>query len=451
MSKSAFIYCRISQDREGRMLGVQRQQEDCHALAERLGYEVVEVFIENDVSASTRSSKPRPEFKKMIELAPDIDAILSYSSGRLTRRPKESEDLIQLYEQHRTRIHYVNSGDNDLSTARGRSRARDDARRDAEEAEEISERVERDVARRATAGLPHGGTRAFGWTADYQRDEVEHPILVELADRALAGESLKALAKDLTVRGIETVRGAPWSYQAVRRMLANPRIAGYRTRKGEIIGRATWPAAVSETKWRQLEALFSDASRNSGGARGRVNLLTGLARCGECDRPVGVRNSVSKARGARRRYYCAACGLYRTIAPVDTYVTAAVVRMLEEYHENPETMDPEVLRTVEGLRERIRQTQLEFADDDTVTPQDLREMLRHLRGRLEAEEKKLAPSRRHHVVDGVTGDEAAEAWESLTLARKRAIIGALVEVRILRAPAGRKPFDPATVEVNPRL
>lgn len=450
MSKSAFVYCRISQDREGRKLGVQRQQEDCLALAERLGYEVVEVFIENDVGASTRSKKPRPEFKRMMELAPDIDAILSYSSGRLTRRPKESEVLIELFEQHRTRIHYVNSGDNDLSTARGRSRARDDARRDAEEAEEISERVERDVTRRAEAGLPHGGTRAFGWTSDSKLDPVEHPILVELADRALAGESLKALAKDMTARRVKTVRGAPWSYQAVRRMLANPRIGGYRTRKGKVIGRATWPAAVSEEKWQQLKALFSDASRNSGGATGRVNLLTGLARCGECDRPMGVSNSVSKAQGPRRRYHCSPCGLYRAIQPVDIYVTAVVVRMLEEYHESPEMVDPEVLRTVEEIRERIKQTQIEFAEDDTVTPQALREILRHQQGRLAAEEKKLVPSRRHRVVDGITGAEAAEAWKGLTLARKRAIIDALVEVRILRSPVGRKPFDPATVEVEPR-
>lgn len=433
------------------MLGVQRQQEDCHALAERLGYEVAEVFVENDVSASTRSRKPRPEFSKMMELAPAVDAILSYSSGRLTRRPMESEGLIQLYEQHRTRIHYVNASDNDLSTARGRSRARDDARRDAEEAEEISERVERDVTRRANAGLPHGGTRAFGWTSDSKLDPVEHPILVELADRALAGESLKALAKDLTARKVKTVRGAPWSYQAVRRMLANPRMGGYRTRKGKIVGRAAWPAAVSEEKWQQLKALFSDASRNSGGTPARVNLLTGLARCGECDRPVGVSNSTSKTRGPRRRYHCAPCGLYRAIEPVDVYVTAVVVRMLEEYHEAPEGVDPEVLRTVEGLREKIKQTRLEFVEDDTVTPQQLREILRHLQGRLAAEEKKLAPSRRHRVVDGITGAEAAAAWESLTLARKRAIIAALVEVRICRAPAGRKPFDPGTVEIAPRL
>lgn len=456
MSKTCFIYCRISQDREGRRLGVARQEEDCRELAERLGYHVAEVFIDNDISASTRSKKPRPEFDKMMRLAPGIDGILSYSSGRLTRRPMESERLIQLYEEHGTLIHYVNARDNDLSTARGRSRARDDARRDAEEAEEISERVKRDVDRRISEGVPHGGNRSFGWTRDHKLDEVEAPILAELAARALAGESLKSLGRDLYERNIPQVRWhpplalKPWPYQVVRKMLTNPRIAGIRTHKGREVGKATWPAIVDEATWQGLKALFADSSRHSGGTAGRVYLLTGLARCGECDAPVGMRSSSSKERGKRRRYCCSRCGLYRLVEPVDLYVASAVVRMLEDYRETPETVDAQTLQAVEDLRARIKLAREEFAQDDTVTPQDLRETLRLLRGRLESEEAKLALSRRSHVLAGVTGPEAAAAWGALGLDRRRALVDSLVEVRLHRAPAGRKPFSRETVEITAR-
>ena len=44
--KRAFIYNRISDDREGLALGVERQNEDNHATAERLGAIVVKVFTE---------------------------------------------------------------------------------------------------------------------------------------------------------------------------------------------------------------------------------------------------------------------------------------------------------------------------------------------------------------------------------------------------------------------
>lgn len=57
----AATYTRISRDEEGLGLGVARQEQDCRALAERQGWQVVEpIYCDNDISASTRSRKPRP-------------------------------------------------------------------------------------------------------------------------------------------------------------------------------------------------------------------------------------------------------------------------------------------------------------------------------------------------------------------------------------------------------
>jgi site-specific DNA recombinase len=47
----AGIYARISSDREGDGLGVSRQLEDCERLAERKGWQVVEQYVDDDVSA----------------------------------------------------------------------------------------------------------------------------------------------------------------------------------------------------------------------------------------------------------------------------------------------------------------------------------------------------------------------------------------------------------------
>src|SRR4051794_37414656 len=122
------VYCRISSDR-GERHGVERQREDCLARAEREGWEIVwdqvenrDTFIDDDISASTKSRKARPAYKRMIrrvELG-EIDVILSYSNSRLTRRPLELEDLIQLHHTTGTRICTIVSGDDDLSTSDGR-------------------------------------------------------------------------------------------------------------------------------------------------------------------------------------------------------------------------------------------------------------------------------------------------------------------------------------------
>ncbi|NMO54145.1 recombinase family protein [Actinoplanes sp. TBRC 11911] len=127
------IYCRISQDRESDEKGVTRQEEDCRALALAHGWEVVRVFVDNDLSASTRSKKKRRGYDSMIRAvnAGTVDVIVSYSNGRLTRRPLELEDLIKLHEQTNVLIHTVKSGNDDLSTADGRMVARIKAAVDA--------------------------------------------------------------------------------------------------------------------------------------------------------------------------------------------------------------------------------------------------------------------------------------------------------------------------------
>src|SRR5262249_47107225 len=76
MVRAAAIYCRISQDSEGRALGVKRQEADCRALAERKGWPVGEVYIDNDLGAY--SGKPRPAYRAMLEAlkAAAVDAVI---------------------------------------------------------------------------------------------------------------------------------------------------------------------------------------------------------------------------------------------------------------------------------------------------------------------------------------------------------------------------------------
>ena len=69
MTKRCAIYARISNDHEARELGVDRQEQDCQALAARLDLEPIAVFRENDVGASTLSRKARPLYAEMIRRA----------------------------------------------------------------------------------------------------------------------------------------------------------------------------------------------------------------------------------------------------------------------------------------------------------------------------------------------------------------------------------------------
>lgn len=64
--RTAAIYLRISEDREGRELGVTRQQQHCRQLAKRLGVKIVATFTDNDISAAA-SQQERPQYLRMIQ------------------------------------------------------------------------------------------------------------------------------------------------------------------------------------------------------------------------------------------------------------------------------------------------------------------------------------------------------------------------------------------------
>src|SRR5487761_1325051 len=124
----AAIYVRISQDREGAGLGVARQEDDCRALCGRKGWQVAGLYAVNDVSAY--SGKPRPQWGRLLAdiAAGHLDAVACWHVDRLTRSPRELEDVIDLHDKHGVQLATV-TGEIDLSTPTGRLVARTLARR----------------------------------------------------------------------------------------------------------------------------------------------------------------------------------------------------------------------------------------------------------------------------------------------------------------------------------
>lgn len=99
MVRAAAAYARISSDQDGRGLGVQRQVEDCRALASDRSWAVAEEYVDNDVS--TYSGKTRPGYRRMLakRAAGEQDAVTVYNLHRLYRQPAELEDFVTLCEK----------------------------------------------------------------------------------------------------------------------------------------------------------------------------------------------------------------------------------------------------------------------------------------------------------------------------------------------------------------
>lgn len=453
MRERGAIYSRISDDPEGLEHGVTQQEEDClkRARRDRVSIPPHRVYRENDRGASSKSKKPRPKYREMLEAirAGEIDVVYAYSNSRLTRRRMELEELIQLHEATGVRFRTVVSGDDDLSTADGRMVAAIKAAVDAAEAERISERVSRHARARAEAGEEHGGQRPYGWL-EGDRSQInpdEARIIEEAAARVIAGDSLNSIARDLNRRKIPTVTGAPWSISGLRRVLTNPRLAGIRTYNGERVAKGGWSPVFDELRHRLLVRLLTDPDRHQGSGNARKYRLTGLAICTTCRVPVVLRINSQKDRPTRRFYGCGVCGMIRKMEWVDTYTDGVMEEFLRGYKPKPPAaVDRKAAREAERLRARIEDARASFAESDVMTPAELESMLRVLRRRLQAAEDRSTPENRDAVLEGVTGNDPAIPWRDVPLDRQRAIISMFFTVELHRGRPGIRTFDPETVQ-----
>lgn len=153
---------------------------------------------------------------------------------------------------------------------------------------------------RAQRGLPHSGAiRPFGFNDDkvsLRPDEAS--VIREVAERFLAGESLRSLTVWMNLHGPAPVRGTSWRTPTLAAILKSPRIAGLREHHGAVVGLAVWPEIISATQRDRLLAAFE--TRHVVGRRAPSRSpLSGLLRCGKCG---AVMYSVT--RRSLRKYVC---------------------------------------------------------------------------------------------------------------------------------------------------
>ena len=224
----ACIYTRISDDYTGQGLGVQRQLDDCLALAERLGWEVVARYDDNDISAYNGAR--RPSFEAMLDAMRngEFGALLAWHPDRLYRSMKDLERLIEVADERRVQLRTVVGGDLDLSTSAGRMLGRILGATARQESEHKAERqIAANRQRRAAGKWVRTGLRKFGYDHDGQPIEPEASALRQAAADVLAGKSLRGIAIDWTGRGLTTTRGNPFTSMQLRRTLINPLYAAH--------------------------------------------------------------------------------------------------------------------------------------------------------------------------------------------------------------------------------
>ena len=459
------VYARISSD-DGTALGVSRQVADCRELAGRLGWVVAEEYVDNDVSAF--SGKRRPEYERMLDDLRDgvRDGVIVYHADRLTRRPIELEQFVEVLTAAKAEVRFVAGADVDIGSGDGDGLMvlRMMGAVAANESASKSRRVRRKMVDNAVAGRPHGGSRRpFGFEDDrvtIRPDEAE--VIRILTSRFLAGESSRSLATWLDQEGIRTVYEKPWRTTTMVDMLRSARIAGLREHNGEIVGKAVWEPIISVEDRGRLLAMM-EQKRTTRERTVRSYLLSGMLRCGKCGGTL-----FTAARKTSRRYVCMAgpdhrgCGGLTVVAnPLDELVAAAVLYRLDT---------PELAAALSGRAAHDEQTTA-LADAigaDRAQLDELAEMYaskqiparewmtarKPIEARVKDAERRLARVTRNDALTGIVGNGQAlqSQWAELNLTRQHAIVKAVLDhVVIAPGTSGARALDPARVDLVWRL
>lgn len=391
--------------------------------------------------------------------------VVAWHTDRLHRAPRELEEYVTLCEKRGVITHTVKAGELDLSTPSGRAVARTVGAWARFESEHKSDRIKAAHVQNAQRGKWRGGGRPYGWRLGQDGavalDQAEATVIRRTVAELLAGASFGSQVKRLNAEGVLTSRGNRWNYTSLRQVITRPKNAGFSEYHGELVGQMDgWPTILTEDAWRAVCARFSDPATKRKQDNRAKWLVSGIARCGKCGqlmRSAHVGSAESKRNRPRVIYRCPGDGTTghaaRAVRDVDATVSAKVAALLaRDGAEIVTRMNPrediEVLRDESvALRGRLTEAAAAFADG-AISAAQLRTVTERVEARLAQVATQLAGARNGSVLARLTDPSTVvDVWESLSIDYKRAVIKAIVDVRIHPTGKGIR-FDPSLVEVT---
>lgn len=446
----AAIYVRISLDVAGEGLGVQRQEDMCRAVADKRGWTVAEVYVDNDVSAS--KDKERPAYARMLAdiAAGSIGAVVVYAIDRLTRKPAELETFIELVEKHGVSLANV-AGEIDLSSPMGQLTARIMGSVARMEAQNIGKRVKDQKRQRAASGVPHKGRhRLYGYTGrekqpdgswvgtDWEVIPTEAAFIKDAFTRRANGESTTSIAKDMNKRGAVTVSGKPWRSGTLSETLKKTVYYGKVSFKDEVIADSNYEALVDENTWLAAQANIANDSK---GTNARRYLLSGILLCKHCLCPM-------KGNPSNHMYRCSTtyggCGrLSVRIELADKWIVYSAINWAKSNTARVVTRD------YKAEEASLRAERAKWQDGykaGIYTLKEAQEPIKKLDTQIKAliKEAVKAGPRNSPVMQRLLD------YQRMSLSQKRAFISTHIE-NVVVGPAvsrGHQPFNPARFEVH---
>lgn len=442
----AIIYTRVSHDQAGGR-SVAEQEADCRAHCEREGWEVAHVLCDNDVGASRHSVGHRPAYEQLQSILQPGDVLVTWEASRAQRDLAAYVALRDLCADrgilwaYSGKVHDLNDGDGRFTTGL-------DALLAEKETEQTRERVLRSKRAAAHAGRP-AGRPPFGYrqvrdphtgrTVTWEPHPDQAPIIATAVRRLLAGDMPARVAADLG-----------WTTHKLRAQLVTPSYAGLRVHQGQIIGKALWPAIITEDEHRAIVAYYSGrvlwAHRSGGGPK---YLLTGIATCGVCGGRIRHFDPPTNRGTSRLACEVSSCVVRREDL-VNLLVTETLLARLSVIDPATVGTGDDVAAVEAGKEADALQARLdEFvaqAVDGALSARALAAVEAKLLPQIRAARRRSQP--RQILPVTIAGPRARELWEAADLTDRRELIRACMTIAIMPSTAGTRGFAPDDVRIE---
>ena len=295
--------------------------------------------------------------------------------------------------------------------------------------------------------------------SEWSRREAD--AIRDAAARIVRGESFRSVMLSWNDRGLKTPRGGEWRNDTFTTLMGQPRLAGLRAYRGEVVGPATWPAIIDVETHQRIAAIIESRKRGPKTRPARKHLLTGYVRC-HCGARLtvapnteGVTRYVCPPRGNGKGSACVSIVAHRADAAATDHVLAyldsrefarALARNRRIAADAGKSIDK---LTAQLNRDRARLVELgDMLADGEVDRPEYKRLSGRVQDRIAEAERKMdqidttGPSTR---LEG-QGAQLRRAWDVMTLEERRDVIGAVVDHFVVD-PAGFPPnvFRPERV------
>ena len=300
----AVIYARYSPGPNQRDESIEGQIRECKEIAQKHGLMIIHEYIDKRLSGT---NDERPDFQRMLRDADRglFDVVITWKNDRFARNRYDSAIYKQRLKRNGIKIIYakehIPEGPEGIileSMLEGMAEYY---------SANLSQNIRRGQRENALDGKFIGGTIPLGYKLDAEKryilDPDSAPIVREIFERYVAGESVTDICNDLNARGYLTARKKKFNRSSLHRIFTNEKYIGvYRFKDIECPGAV--PRIVSDELFK---AASIRATRNKKSRRtmpeARVEfMLTGKIFCGHCGEPMGGSWGTSK-NGTRYNYY----------------------------------------------------------------------------------------------------------------------------------------------------